>query len=272
MTIRKRQTPSIEHRRLKAPPGHLAGRNWCMLALILVSACLAACSVSIQNKEQALVHMRLGDSMLQEGRPSQALAELAKATDLDPNNAVIRNLLGLAYREKRMIRPAIEQFEKALTLDPEYVEVHNNLGTALLEEGRVHDSIKEFNLALNNPLYTTPHFAQYNLGQAYSILKEYGKAKEYYQEAIKLSPGYSLAYHGLGIALKANNQPAEAAEALKKALEHAPTFAQAHYDLGEVLAELNQLSLARLAFKEVIQLVPESALGKKAQQRLKELQ
>ena len=58
--------------------------------------------------------MRLGNSMLQEGRPTQALAELIKANDLDPNNPVIRNVLGIAYLEKGMVRQAIYQFEKAL--------------------------------------------------------------------------------------------------------------------------------------------------------------
>ncbi|MBA4393134.1 MAG: hypothetical protein C0407_06250 [Desulfobacca sp.] len=271
MTNRKRRTPKAERRTVNVT-GHLTNRNWFMLGLILVSACLAACAASIQNQEQALVHLRLGDSLLQEGRPTQALTELIKAVDLDPNNPVIRNFLGITYLEKGMVRPAIDQFEKALLLDPEYVEIHNNLGTALLKEGRVQESIKEFSLALNHPLYATPHFAQYNLGQAYYSLKDYGKAQEYYQEALKISPAYSLAYHGLGLALKAAKNPVEASEAFKKAIEHAPTFAQAHYDLGEVFLELDQQSLARLAFKEVIRLVPESDLGRKAQKRLKEVQ
>ena len=241
------------------------------LILIILLACLAACATPSQTKEQALSHLRLGDSMLQEGRPTQALAELIKANDLDPSNPVIRNVLGIAYLEKGMVRQAIYQFEKALYLNPDYVEVHNNLGTALLRDGRVKESIPEFKKALDDPLYTTPHFVQYNLGQAYFALQEYDKARGYFQEAIKSSPGYSLAYHGLGLTLQATQHLEEAAEAFKKAIEHAPQYARAHYDLGEVLVQLNQQSLARLAFKEVIGLDPESPLSKKAQQRLKEI-
>jgi type IV pilus assembly protein PilF len=270
MNYRKRRTPNAERRTIFLS-GQLIFRTWCGLVILFALIWLNACTASIQNQEQALVHLRLGDSLLQEGRPTQALAELFKAVELDPNNPVIRNLLGIAYLEKGMARPAIDQFEKALSLDPEYVEIHNNLGTALFREGKVSEAIKEFYLALNNPLYATPHFAQYNLGQAYYALKDYENAQKYYQEALKNSPAYSLAYHGLGLALKAAKKPAEAAEALKKAIEHAPTFAQAHYDLGEVLVEMDQQSLARLAFKEVIRLVPESELGRKAQKRLKEI-
>ncbi len=244
--------------------------RWVFLLLIL--AFLPACSTSsLQRKEDAMASMRVGQSMLREGRPTQALAELIKANDLDPSNPVIRNVLGVAYLEKGMIRQAINQFEKALYLDPNYAEVHNNLGTALLREQRVKEAIAEFNKALENPMYPTPHFVHYNLGQAYFKLKEFEKARENFLEAVKLSPAYSLAYHGLGLAWKATGNMEEAAEALKKAIEHAPKFVQAHYDLGEVLVELKQTSLAVLAFKEVIRLVPESDLGREAHQRLKEL-
>lgn len=256
---------------LPTPDSKRVTNGWKLIVVLTVLLGLAACASSLQQKEQAMSHMRLGDSMLQEGRPTQALAELIKANDLDPNNPVIRNVLGIAYLEKGLVRQAIYQFEKALYLNPDYVEVHNNLGTALLRDGRANEAIKEFNKALEDPLYATPHFVYYNLGLAYYTLKEYDKARENYQEAIKLSPAYSLAYHGLGLALKAANDREGAAEAFKKAIEHAPTFARAHFDLGEVLVELDQLSLARLAFKEVVGLVPDSPLGKKAQQRLKEL-
>jgi type IV pilus assembly protein PilF len=243
--------------------------GWIILLLLL--AFLMACSSTFRQKEDALTHMRLGDSMLREGRPTQALAELIKANDLDPNNPVIRNTLGIAYLEKGLVRQAINQFEKALYLNPNYVEVHNNLGTALLRDRRVKEAIEEFNKALRNHLYPTPHFVYYNLGQAYFLLKDFDKSRENYLEAVKLSPTYSLAYHGLGLAWKMSGNLEEAAEALKKAVENAPKFAQAHYDFGEVLVELKQSSLAVLAFQEVVNLVPESDLGKKAQQRLKEL-
>lgn len=264
------RTPNSTLRTPKGRPG-LMTRKTLGLILVFLLACLAACATSLQQKEKAMSHMLLGDSMLREGRPTQALGELIKANDLDPNNPVIRNVLGIAYLEKGLVRQAIYQFEKALHLKPDYVEVHNNLGTALLRDGRVKEAIKEFNIALEDPLYATPQFVYYNLGQAYYSLQEYDKSREYYQEAVKLWPSYSLAYHGLGRTLKAANDREGAAEAFKKALEYAPSFAQAHLDLGEVLVELDQLSLARSAFKEVVNLVPDTPLGKKAQQRLKEL-
>ncbi|MEW6188356.1 MAG: tetratricopeptide repeat protein [Thermodesulfobacteriota bacterium] len=239
--------------------------------LLLLLAFLTACASTMKQKEDALSHMRVGESMLREGRPTQALAELIQANDLDPSNPLIRNILGVAYLEKNMVRQAIFQFEKALYLDPNYAEAQNNLGTALLREGRVKEAITSFNKTLENPTYPTPHYVMFNLGQAHTALKDFEKAREYYLEAVKISPNYSLAYHGLGLAWKATGQMEEAGEALKKAIENAPKFAQAHFDLGEVLLALNQASLARLAFQEVVSLVPESELGKRAREKMKEI-
>ena len=106
--------------------------------------------------------------------------------------------------------------------------------------GKIQEAIRELNKAVESPVYPTPHFVYYNLGQAYLTLKEYEKARANYLEALKFSPQYSLGYYGLGLTWKASDKWEQAAEALKKAIEYAPQFAQAHYDLGEVLVRLKE--------------------------------
>jgi type IV pilus assembly protein PilF len=246
------------------------GRSGWMLLFLIGVLCLG-CQTSPQQKETALSHMRLGDSLLQEGKSAQALGELLKAQELDPDDPQIHNVLGVVYLEKGMTAQAAEQFQKALALDPKYVEVRNNLGIAYLRAGKTQEAIREFTLAVESPVYTTPHFAYYNLGQAYLELKDYEKARANFNESLKLSPQYSLSYYGLGLTWKAVQNWEQAAEAFKKTIEYAPRFAPGHFELGEVLVLLNEKSLARLAFQEVIQLVPDSELARKAKEKLKEL-
>ena len=81
---------------------------------MLIGVLCFACQTSPQRKEDALSHMRLGDSLLREGKPTQALGELLKAAELDPNNPQIHNVLGMVYLEKGMPAQAIDQFQKAL--------------------------------------------------------------------------------------------------------------------------------------------------------------
>ncbi len=251
----------------KIRSGWSSGMLW-----LLVGVLCLGCQSSPQRKEEAVSHMRLGDSLIQEGKPTQALGELLKAAELDPDEPRIHNLLGVVYLEKGMAVQAAEQFQKALSLDPKYVEVRNNLGIAYLRTGKIQEAIREFNRALESPVYTTPQFAYYNLGQAYLALKDYEKARANYTEALKLSPRYSLAYYGMGLTWKAVENWKQAAEALKKAIEYAPRYAPGHFEFGEVLVRLNEKSLARLAFQEVVQLVPGSELARKANERLKELE
>jgi len=246
------------------------GRRGWMLWL-LIGLLGLGCQATPQKKETALSHMRLGDSLLKEGKPTQALGELLKAQELDPDDPQIHNVLGVVYLEKGMTLQAAEQFQKALALDPKYIEVRNNLGIAYLRSGKIQEAIKELNLAVESPLYTTPQFAYYNLGQAYLALQEYEKARANYSESLKLSPQYSLSYYGLGLTWKAVQNWEQAAEAFKKTIEYAPRFAPGHYELGEALVLLNEKSLARLAFQEVIQLAPDSEQARKAKEKLKEL-
>jgi len=246
------------------------GRQGWMLWFLIGVLCWG-CQTSPQKKEIALSHMRMGDSLLQEGKATQALGELLKAAELDPDDPQIQNVLGVVYLEKGMAAQAAEHFRKALSLDPKYIEVRNNLGIAYLRAGKTQEAIKELNLAVESPLYTTPQFAYYNLGQAYLALQDYEKARANFIESLKLSPRYSLSYYGLGLTWKAVENWEQAAAAFKKTIEYAPRFAPGHFDLGEVLVRLNENSLARLAFQEVIQLAPDSEQAKKAKEKLKEL-
>ncbi|MBI5586651.1 MAG: tetratricopeptide repeat protein, partial [Deltaproteobacteria bacterium] len=107
---------------------------------ILLLVLSTGCQTSPDVKEDALSRMRLGDSLLQEGKATQALKELLRAVELDPENPTIRNLLGIAYLEKGLLPQASEAFKKALELDPKYVEVHNNLGTAYLRSGQIQEA------------------------------------------------------------------------------------------------------------------------------------
>ena len=72
-----------------------------MLGFLIGVLCLG-CQTSPQQRETALSHMRMGDSLLKEGKPTQALGELLKAKELDPDEPQIHNVLGVAYLEKGM--------------------------------------------------------------------------------------------------------------------------------------------------------------------------
>jgi tetratricopeptide (TPR) repeat protein len=80
-------------------------------------------------------------------------------------------------------------------------------------------------------------------------------ALEDFNAALRLSPTYALAFHGLGSVHLANKQWAQAAEAFRRATELSPDLWMAHRDLGVALNSLkNKKKEAAAAFARAAEL------------------
>src|SRR4029077_60420 len=88
-----------------------------------------------------------------QNRNEAALDEMRRASELAPEDAEIRNNLGLALARLGRIPEAINEFHEAVRLEPNNAAAaHANLGWALLESGKPRESIPEFEAALQlNP-------------------------------------------------------------------------------------------------------------------------
>ena len=73
-------------------------------------------------------HANLGMIYRQEGKASEAVAELEQAVRLNPQQPVFLNQLGIAYRQQGQFAKAREAYEKAIELDPNYPAAYLNLG------------------------------------------------------------------------------------------------------------------------------------------------
>ncbi|HYV67446.1 MAG TPA: tetratricopeptide repeat protein [Myxococcales bacterium] len=96
-------------------------------------------------------------------------------------------------------------------------------------------------------------------------LEAFRKAEEYFEQAIRKDPGFSLAYAGLGdvIALRleydvvrASEVLPKAKEATLKALELDPDLAEAHASLGNILGHDYDWPAALAEFRKAIKLKP----------------
>ena len=96
-----------------------------------------------------------------------AMRELAKASELDPDNPEIDMTLGLAYQARGDLSKAEEHLRRAIDKKPDYADARNNLGIVLAERKEWDKAIREFEAAAENVMYTTPERAYFNLGEAY---------------------------------------------------------------------------------------------------------
>jgi tetratricopeptide (TPR) repeat protein len=83
------------------------------------------------------------------GNVHRAQAGYRYVLDIDPDNVLCNNLMGMLYRQLRRYDEAIPYIEKAIALQPRDAKAHSNLGQALLMQGKFAESMTSFQNALS---------------------------------------------------------------------------------------------------------------------------
>jgi tetratricopeptide (TPR) repeat protein len=105
--------------------------------------------------------------------------------------------LGWAYSFLGRYEEAIAECERAIALDPEFGNPYNDIGAYLIELGRPQDAIPHLEQAIKAKRYDCYHYAHFNLGRIYEELGDLTMARDCYQRALELAPGYHLAHRAL---------------------------------------------------------------------------
>jgi tetratricopeptide (TPR) repeat protein len=241
------------------------------LLLIIAVALLFACAGQRVGKDPELAKATrsIGEAYMNQGDLTAALRELLKAEQLNPDDPIVHNDLGLCYMLKKRMPDAIAHFKKAIDLKPGYAPARNNLGTAYLEMKEWDAAIEVFKEITQDLLYATPHYPLANLGLAYYHKGQYRTAMRYYKKALEIQPDFANALRGVGRIYLATNQGRLALKYLQRAVKVAPKAPEIHYDLGEAYLLVGQYREARSAYLDVVDLAPpESEISEKAKQRL----
>jgi tetratricopeptide (TPR) repeat protein len=240
------------------------------LALVFLVSVVGCASDQAERKRNAERMMNEGSLALRAGDSSMALDLLLKAEKEDPANPHIHYNLGIAYLGKDLLDKAEYEFKEAIRLKPDFSEAYNYLGRIYLHRGQTDAAIQCFQKALNNVLYNNPEKAYYNLGEAYMLKKEYARAAEQLERAVRLVPDYAPAYALLGHAYEGLRKDAEAKRSYRSALQYGgnygPEFqAQTQLNLGKLLARTGERAEARRSLAEVMKLAPNSQEAADAQ-------
>ena len=99
-----------------------------------------------------------------------AIKEYRHVLEQNPNDATVRNKLGICHQKIKEPGRAEDQYRQALRLNPNYAEAWNNLGSLAHSNG------------------------------------DYKQAVKHYQKSVSLRPGFATAYRNLGAALFALGQ------------------------------------------------------------------
>jgi type IV pilus assembly protein PilF len=245
-----------------------------IIAPVVFSCCLAGCATSntIKSEQhQADAIRQLGEAYLAEQNYTMALSELLKAEKLNHKDHLLHQDLGIAYMAKGELELAVSQFKTALTIKPDFASARNNLGAVYLAMKDWDAAIESFKLLTKDLLYATPHYPLANLGKAYYEKKEFAEAEKYYQEALKMEPGFVNALYGLGRTYLSTGNVQKAAEYFQRSVEAAPLLPEAQFDLANAQRLLGNIEKARQGYARVIELSPNSDLAREAKQVLFDL-
>ena len=89
-----------------------------------------------------------GNAYLDAGEFVEASQDYSAAIELNPEDPVFHNNLGIALRYMERFDDAIAAYDRAIELDPEYRDAYTNRGVALADRGDLELAIKDFGRAI----------------------------------------------------------------------------------------------------------------------------
>jgi tetratricopeptide (TPR) repeat protein len=107
-------------------------------------------------------HFQSARELLDAGKRDEAVVELRKALEVDPEVTRVHMLLGTVLIDLNRPEQAREHYERALSLDPSSPISYNGLGTLAVMEGRAGEANAAFLQAVERDPYFYP--ALVNLG------------------------------------------------------------------------------------------------------------
>jgi len=227
----------------------------------------------------AWAHHYLGQELVVQGKPDEAIGHFAEAVRIEPDWISTRNALGKTLLQLGKTEEAIKVYEEFLPALPErlpertspgrvvvqegklevivsvYTDAHTNFGIALSRQGKVDEALKHFKEVLR--IRPDSAVAHRNLGGALQQLGRLDEAVQYYRQALQIKPDYVDAMYNLAIVLKEQGKINEAFENWEIVLEHDPDHPGVHFNMGLAMAEQGKYDEAIRHFEKVLRTRPD---------------
>ena len=167
---------------------------WSIIVLLTTG-----CAGNLDEFDQVLGQ---GNAYLASGQYEQAIADFAKAIEIDPRSAAAHNGRGRAYLGNGQYDQAITDFSKAIALNSEFADAYTNRGNAYRSKGMpIAKSVADWEKAkalrenqaiteLSRAIKTDPDSSGSYVARAtsYQSIGQFDLAIADYNKAIKLEP------------------------------------------------------------------------------------
>lgn len=199
----------------------------------------------------------LGVISYQRGDYAQALDQIDRALDKNPDNGLVWNQRGLALQRLKRFEEALAGYDRALVLWRDHAEVLCNRGAALHELKRFDEALASFDRALA----VRPDYAEAFCYRAAALvqLKRPEDALSSYDCALAIQPDYVDALSGRGDVLVELKRFDEALASYDHALGIQPDNAERLCNRGVALYELKRTEEALASYDRALALGLDSA-------------
>lgn len=204
----------------------------------------------------AAANLHLGITLAAEGRATDAIRELATASQLAPRNAAAQLELGRALISAGQDEQAISILQQAVKLAPDFLDAKYQLALALQGTGQEAQSIPLF----EQVVAAQPRNANALTNLALALVQT-GKSKDaipLYQRALAETPNDPLIHQDLGVAYLQQSDLDDAIREFRAGLVLRPDSYELHYNLGLALKLKDDVADAEVELKQAARLNPES--------------
>ena len=152
--------------------------------------------MSLDKLAQAWELLKEAYQAQMEGDFDHAVELYEKSIAVQPT-AEAHTFLGWTFHFQGKIDRAIEQCKRAIEIDPDFGNPYNDIGAYLIEMRRYDEAIPWLERATEAKRYDPRHFPYFNLGRIYLAKEMYSRARENFENALRLEPRYQLARDAL---------------------------------------------------------------------------
>lgn len=181
-------------------------------------------------------HCKLGDSLKERGRITEALASYERAIATNPDDVNGYRAIAQTYFQQNDPELVKAIYERAEDHNSELLQAkdYNSLGIAYLQKITVIDLEQQ---SLKEDLESN--------------------AIACFEKAIQINPTYADAHCNLGSTFIRKNQLKDAILAYKEAIDIDPNFAQPYFNLGIIFNNIGKTDEAIACFQSAVDLVPD---------------
>jgi arylsulfatase A-like enzyme/Flp pilus assembly protein TadD len=200
-----------------------------------------------------------GEALRMSGRPEPAIEALERGLELSPDDPVINHELALCYMALHDWQVALGLLQQLHSTSPRDSKASFSLADVYTELGRTADAVDVLEGLLG--VYPESAITQYEIGRAYLKLGDSARARERIERALELQPRIFGAHYNLALIAEAEDDPERAEVEYREEVEQFPADHEAWTNLGILSMGLGKPERAEEAFTKVIELRPQLSLG-----------